>query len=311
MRAFAEASVVGLGALLFVAGCSGAESSQGSDLGLRIRGAQLVGRELPEADGGPRVTLIDFRRSAVVAGESGIVVSGRTEGTGYAVNVTLEGQRGYWIVPTGVEDPAVEGELTWSTALDFSRNLPPGEARLLVQASNERGRVGEPRGLSFDIETDAPQGALYIELSWDVDADVDLIVTDPNGISISSKNINSYEPPGPGQPRDPMDAYLQGCRLDVDSNANCLIDGRRREAAVWATAAPEGRYQLRVDLASPCGKSRVSYTIRVIQDAGGDQERVISESLGVLYPTDALQTENGDGIGVWAAEFEFDEGDTQ
>jgi hypothetical protein len=38
---------------------------------------------------------------------------------------------------------------------------------------------------------------------------------------------------------------------------------------------------------------------------------VISESLGVLYPTDALQTENGDGIGVWAAEFEFDEGDTQ
>ena len=43
-------------------------------------------------------------------------------------------------------------------------------------------------------------------------------------------------------------------KLDFDSNANCVIDGRRQEDVVFAEGPPPGDYTVRVDAFSLCGQ---------------------------------------------------------
>jgi len=258
-----------------------------------VRGA------LPADAGGPRITLADFRRATVFAGEAGLRISGRAESAAFALNLALEGERGYWIVPTGVEDPSVPGELSWSAELDFGRALSPARRRLLIQAADARGRAGPVRRVNFEVAAAGAEGELVVELVWDAQADVDLIVTDPEGSTISPRNIDSQ----PGAQDPEPDASASGGRMDVDSNANCLIDGRRREAVVWAREPPAGRYTVRVDLAAPCDQSRVSYRLSV-KHLG----RQIATAAGALYPIDARQTHAGGGVGLIVASFELPAG---
>ena len=42
--------------------------------------------------------------------------------------------------------------------------------------------------------------------------------------------------------------------LDFDSNAGCVIDGRRQENIVYTQPPPPGDYTVRVDASSLCGQ---------------------------------------------------------
>jgi hypothetical protein len=61
--------------------------------------------------------------------------------------------------------------------------------------------------------------------------------------------------------------------LDFDSNANCVIDGRRQENVIFPVGStpPPGDYIVRVDAASLCGQSGAQWTVTATQyDAYGN-----------------------------------------
>ena len=82
---------------------------------------------------------------------------------------------------------------------------------------------------------------LLVSLRWDTEADLDLHVVIPNG-TVRSDDDRIWSKPRrpPGQMVD-AGAYKSGGILDFDSNANCVIDGRRQENVSWTVAPPSGR----------------------------------------------------------------------
>jgi len=59
-----------LGALTCViSACNGATNDPGLDLPMRVRGAQLVRRAMPEPKQGPAITAVDVRTAQVHPGE--------------------------------------------------------------------------------------------------------------------------------------------------------------------------------------------------------------------------------------------------
>ncbi len=194
-----------------------------------------------------------------------------------ALRVGFAGDGGYWIVPAGVADVTVPGELTWGARLDFSSDLALGEARVRVQAVGADERGGAVREARFELVDDTPGGALVVLLEWDAQADLDLYVRGPAGPWV-----------GPEHP-------LHG----PDSNAGCRVDGRRREHVAWAADPPAGRYRVGVDLAGACGQRRAAWRARVLLDGAP-----LAAAEGVLTQADARETAAGGAPPLLALEFD-------
>ena len=285
--------------LLFLA-CTGRVRDPGLDLPLRVEGGQLVRAPLPEASTGPLVTSIDVRASRVTPGARGEAIGGRTQAGAFAVLLSIEGADWHWLVPTDVESSEVQGELSWSALLDFAPSLAPGPFRVVAQATDASGVPGPAQSVAYEALSFVPEGELVVSLEWDSNADVDLLVKDPNGVVLGGKNINSWSPPPPGGGLPPPDAYLSGGVLDVDSNANCFIDGRRRENAVWKREPPLGAYQAFVAMPQPCQTVGAHFTLTVRR-----QGEIIAQSSGALDPSDSRSdpTQPHPAPGLLAAEF--------
>lgn len=274
-------------ALLFAfvalfAACSGASPDRGYDLRLRVPGAQLVRAPLPTDNGGPKLTLVDLRDTQVGAGDTGNPIFGRAAGGTFAINVTFDGDPAYWVVPVGLPDDVNPGENQFRVVIDYARSLPPGPIRVLLQAVDGQGRPGPVSVARLLVLPTIPDGELVFSLEWDAEVDADLLVLDPSGVLIGPKDISSSVPPAPGAPLpNTQDASVVGVgQLDQDSNANCVIDGRRRENIVWTSAPPRGRYTVYVALASTCGLSRSAFRVKV---SFGGRERRFTD---VLYASD-------------------------
>ena len=160
-------------------------------------------------------------------------------------------------------------------------------------------RFGAAAGVSLEVEdVNTPRGELVVTLRWDTDADLDLHVVDPRGVEIWARNPSSWELPRPGSPPDP-NGWKTGGFLDFDSNAQCVIDGRRQESGVWSAAPPPGRYIVRVDTFSLCRATSVHWSVEVFH--AGDSigvARGTSTATSTRPPHDA-------GSGVAALEFEI------
>jgi hypothetical protein len=286
---------------LLLAGCGGATSDPGLDLQLQVRGAQLVRGPLPAGGAGPTVTFVDVRAPRVTPGDGAIRVGGRTSLGAYALNLATDRDEAYWVLPSGYPDSEVQGELSWEALLDFSRALEPGPFQLLVQATDGDGQPGAVTAASFEALPLYPPGELVVTLEWAANADADLLVEDPAGVTLGGKNVNTWSPSPPGSPPQPPDAWMSGATMDFDSNANCVIDGRRRESAVWSATAPAGRYRVLVALAQSCGLASSAFQVSVRR-----QGTVLATTSGVLYESDALgyPQEPPKAAGVLALEFD-------
>jgi len=119
----------------------------------------------------------------------------------------------------------------------------------------------------------------------------------PDGIEIWAGNINSYRMPPPGTAVD-ASAWRSGGILDFDSNASCVIDGRREENVVWQSPAPPGSYLVRVDTASLCGAPAARWNVQVLL-AG----TMIAASQGESLSSDT-RFSKGPGSGVLALTFD-------
>ena len=107
--------------------------------------------------------------------------------------------------------------------------------------------------MSLDVPMPAEAGAdVQVTLTWDVDSDLDLAVVEPSGEYIHYGNPTSRT----------------GGTLDIDSNADCNIDGKRVENIRWPPGeAPEGQYRVELAQYSSCGTSRSNYTVRIVNGA--------------------------------------------
>lgn len=294
--------VVGLTALLamllVLVNCTGVTADRGYDCGIRVSGAQLVRATFPVANGGPALPLVDLRTTTFGPGDAANPINGRAGSGTFAINVGLVGDPGYWVVPVGLPDEANTGELQFRAIIDFSRQLSLGAHEIVFQAVDEFGRDGVSVTANIVIQSRTPAARLRMTLSWDTEADVDLVVKTPDGIILDSKNINTLVPPPPGAPLPADNDYLAGGIIDFDSNANCVIDGKRSETAYWSKTPPRGHYLIYAAMTSTCGVGRTAARLEIVGDEGR------SVYLDTLFATDGRPTEDATTPGVLMAEFD-------
>jgi len=282
--------------------CRGPSEDIGLGASLRVTGGQFLGGDVETAapGGGPAVVSVFNSLTAVQPGERDKPLVGSLGPAATAVAIGLRGDRGYWIVVAG--PPALDApELpTFAATLSFSPELPLGDLVLLVRAVDAQGRFGAPTPVPLaSAPAPAATGALVVSLAWDTESDLDLHVVTSDGVEIWARNINSYRAPLPGTPVD-ASAWQSGGILDFDSNAACVIDGRRQENVVWQAAPPPGTYLVRVDTASLCAAPAARWTVRAVL-AGVE----VGASQGTSLPGDARYSK-GPGSGIQALSFDVE-----
>ncbi len=243
--------------------CTGVPPDEGLAASMRVAAAQFFAGDLTRAGpvGGPAVVTVLASRTEAFPGQRDKPLHGTVAAGATAAALGLAGDRGYWIVTAGVPDLDAPGLPTFTASLSFAPELAAGATEIVVRAVDGRGRFGPAVTAPLTIvRRAAPDGALVVSLRWDSEADLDLHVVDPDGVEVWARNINSYVAPPPGQPVD-AGAWQQGGQLDFDSNAGCLIDGRRQENVVWREQAPSGHYVVRVETASLCGQATARWTV--------------------------------------------------
>jgi hypothetical protein len=228
------------------AGC-GVSPDPGLSADLQVEGARFS-TGAPAAGGdGPAVRGLQLADAHIAAGAHDRPLLGQLDRSATAVTLRLDGDRGYWIVPAGV--PATEAPTlpTFDVRLAFARTLPTGARTLIAQAVDADGHVGPPSTLALDIAGAAlPSGAMVVHLEWRGTADLDLHLVDPFGIETWARHPNGL--------------------LDVDSNAQCVFDGRDQENIVFTAPPPPGHYIVRVDAFSLCGAALADWRVDVLRD---------------------------------------------
>lgn len=286
-------------ALLLAPACNeGVKADSGVDAALTVDGGQFFRGPVPTPSGGPEVLAVAFNTTEVHVGTTGKPVSCTLAPSATGAGFALQGDVGYWIVPSGTATVETPGAPSAKALLSFSRTMIPGTRSLLVFAVDSAGNVGPVNETKLTV-TDpyAPRGRLIVSLTWDTEADLDLHVVDPAGVEIYKGNINSYKKPPPGTPVDP-NAAKNGGILDFDSNADCVIDGRRAEHVTYAAAPPSGHYRVRVDTFSLCDAPSANWRVSAMLDG-----TLLGVSLGESTDADE-QTAHDRGAGVLGLEFD-------
>ncbi len=263
-------------AILALSGCTGALQPLGVTEPIRVRGGALELRAWPASEGAAEITSLEVASGIVIDGQVARRVAGRTTEDAYAVIVALEGLgNGFWIRPVDAVDPTFDGERSFELDVDFGSGIPPGRHDLLLAAIDGDGRAGPVTRLTLCVIDDAvPDGlnacdptlrppAVVITLRWDTPVDLNLVVDTPDGKRVDPRHpTTALVEPGSTVPPDVLADPHVG-RLNRDSNAGCLLDGRNAESLVFAEAPPEGSYLLHADLFDACHESGVRFAVSV------------------------------------------------
>ena len=249
--------------------CGGASPESGVTAYLQLANAQFVpGSLTPDAgalgpDGGalgPPIHALNLSVTNVYPGIQNVPLSGDVQ-QGTSVLVGLADDAGYWIVPAPFLDVQTPNNYLFQTKMSLSPATPAGTQLLLIRGVNASGQIGPAQQIALTVAPPTPTGALVISLAWDTQSDMDLHAVVPNTtdpttpIEIYFKNRVGLPPPVPGTPPLTGDylaaAVAAAGSLDFDSNANCVIDGRRQEniilhaTATAMASTPSGSTPLR------------------------------------------------------------------
>ncbi len=280
------------------ASCSnGVQADRGTDAYMQVSGAQFVRGPMPEGSAsGPSVLQLDLIANDVWPGMTTDPLGGALSPNATAAAVGLQGDKGYWIVVAGPPNVATPNDPSFAANASFPTSIVPGSYTLVARAMDSAGNFGPPTTQTLVAESSPtnppPSGHLVVTLTWDTESNLDLHVVDPSGAEIYWGDQSSQ----PASPNAAADAGSYGY-VDDDSNANCVIDGLRREDALWPQPPPSGQYTVRVDAASLCGQPMADWNVRVLLDG-----KPIAQASGIAVDADTMGT-HGAGAGVLALQF--------
>ena len=279
------------------ASCAGVKADTGSDAYMLVPGAQFVRGPMPDgSDAGPAVQQLSLVGNEIWAGMDDDPISGALDPSATAAAVGLQGDRGYWVVTAGVPNVATPNSPSFAASAEFSQGIVLGSYTLVAHAIDGSGNFG-PAATQVLVAEEPPTnppatGDLVVTLTWDTESNLALHVVDPGGAEIYWGS-QSTEPPNANSSTD---AGSYGY-IDYDSNAGCVIDGLRREDAIWSSTPPSGPYTVRVDAPSLCGQPDARWTVSVVLDGSE-----IAHASGVALDADTWGT-HGIGSGVLALQF--------
>lgn len=274
------------------------QADTGADATMHIAGAQFFRGSMPAGSAsGPAVMQVKLTSNNIWEGLSNDPIRGALAPTATAAAVALQGDVGYWVVTAGVPSVATPDDPSFAATAAFSTGILVGTSyTLVVCAVDQAGQFGPPTEQTLVAETSPTNppatGDLVVTLTWDTESNLDLHVVDPAGTEIDSANPSTEPPFAYDQPDGGSWGYI-----DYDSNANCDIDGLRREDAIWPNTPPSGSYTVRVDTPSLCGQPIAHWTVRVVLEGSP-----ITQASGVALAADTMGT-HGLGSGVLALEF--------
>jgi hypothetical protein len=294
-------------AAALAAGCTGANPASGVTAWMRIANAQFVDGELMVDNSGtePLVRQVALMTNQAAPGQENVPVAGSVE-MGSAVLIGLSGDSGHWIVPTTVADVTLPNNYDFSAQLTFSPLTPVGMHSLILQPVAADGTLGPTQVYPMAISFPTPTGMidLLIQLTWDTESDMDLHVDVPNPndpttpVEIWYKAPVGVPLPAPGQPAVTPDQVAAAGYLDFDSNAACVIDGRRQENVIFPMPPAPGDYTVRVDANSLCGQPDAQWQVTAGDGQGNNFE------LATWEATDA-DTRGTHGVGAGRLAFTF------
>ncbi len=297
--------------------CGGASPESGVTAYLQLANAQFVPGSLsPDAgalgpDGGalgPPIHALNLSVTNVYPGIQNVPLSGDVQ-QGTSVLVGLADDAGYWIVPAPFLDVQTPNNYLFQTKMSLSPATPAGTQLLLIRGVNASGQIGPAQQIALTVAPPTPTGALVISLAWDTESDMDLHAVVPNTtdprtpIEIYFKNRVGLPPPVPGTPPLTGDylaaAVAAAGSLDFDSNAGCVIDGRRQENIVFTQQPPPGDYTVRVDAASLCGQVDAQWRVTATTADG-----TLQPQFAQWEATDS-DTRGSHGVGAGRLAFTF------
>jgi hypothetical protein len=316
--------VVGL-CVTAAAACGDQTITEGLEEPLAVHGGQFIGGALPGSppDGAavpPRPTAATTEVTYLTPREEGVPFFGWATLDAVAVAARIENQGdGYWVVPTGPPDPAVQGEpvRVWRFLADFHESLAPGRHRVLVAAVDAEGRAGSQVATSICINRLVPDNGnvcdpkkvppdTVISLAWDRPVDLDLVVVTPDSRTIAAKSATVNLPADQKINRIATDKNIPSVGyLDRDSNAGCVRDGRQIENVVFPEKPATGSYLVYVNLHDACNEAGVRYTVTRWARAGVEgrpDEFSVYESERKSGSLVALQANGSSRLGTFVTE---------
>jgi hypothetical protein len=259
---------------------------------IRVTGGQFFTGPLPVGTKGPAVLTTDTRSLLFPQGALGRKISGNAKKGAFAVAMRVDDLgTGFWVVPVGSPDPQTDGDLTYEIPFDVARDAAIGKHKMILSAVDNTGTYGPVTELPIQFAPLIPDGHDVISLEWDVNADLDLVVTTPDGKVVDGKHPSTAPMTDAG-----VDPTAPGTGvMDHDSNANCVIDGYREESLVWKDPGTPGVYQVRVRLADACGTAGTNFVVTWRRD-GEVKWRVTGRVSDLDAPS---PTEDGSGPGLY------------
>lgn len=282
---------------LLAAACGDAAFSPGARTLVRVDSAQYFPGAPPAEAGGPVIAVFGASNSLVGLGAQGRTFGGDVAQGAQSIAISFSHDPGFWVVPAGLPDPQLPGNLEFAAKLSFSAATPAGSATVEARAIDAQGHAGPAASFAVQVidRDPAPTGRLVISLSWDSNADLDLHVVDPSGSEVWARSISTNKGTGGF---DPNAAAKSGI-LDFDSNSMCVLDGRRRENVIWKQQPPSGRYLVRVDTWSLCGEPEAYWHVVARLDG-----KVVAEANGPSRDSDA-SLPHGAGAGALALQLDI------
>jgi len=206
--------------------------------GNMVTATQRSGR--PPSGSGPTVTANSNGAVSIAGGSTAFQIGSTATYSGLAVSV--DGVDGYFEL-TGLTPGSGN---TVTIFITIGQSAP--QTFNLQVAAGAASSYGAGQAVPVHL-TNAGTGDVQVNVSWDVDSDVDLHVVEAGGTEIYYAN------------KGPTTA---GGTLDLDSNAACNLDHKRSENVTWPSGrAPHGTYTVRVDLWSACNQARTNYVVTV------------------------------------------------
>jgi hypothetical protein len=275
---------------------------------MQVNGGQFYpGKPPVPLDGGITVATLELNTSAFFPGQINFGFGGQLSEGAYAVSLYFVGDTGYWTLPASNPDYSVPRQVDFGTSLTLSRAIGQiaygdGGPAIQVQAIDGDGGFGPPLTEPLHLLSNKPIGPLVISLGWDTQADLDLHVVLPDGTEIWRQHQSDYVSGEVKPPPANLNAYIKihNAYLDFDSNAQCVIDGRRIENVVWGPDAgiQSGTYTVRVDTFSMCNQVVANWQAGAFVDGGQ-----IAGATGQSSKNDEAYFQHGAGAGLTAFTF--------